>query len=114
MTRRKHDDLQKHPPRLRPAGRLWHSEVPGPLWNGTRRVGAGQIRAYCRVVAREFRPRGIILFGSYVTGAATADSDVDLVVLMPFRMNRTARCMSVTISGVVNFGCEPCTTAKTV
>jgi uncharacterized protein len=89
MTRRKHNDVRKHPRRLRPADRLWHSEVPGPLWNGTRRVGAGQIRAYCRVVAREFRPRRIILFGSYAAGAATVDSDVDLVVLMPFRGSST-------------------------
>jgi predicted nucleotidyltransferase len=95
MTTRKHNDLRKHPPRLRPAGRLWHSEVPGPLWNGTRRVGAGQIRAYCRVVAREFRPRRIILFGSYATGAATADSDVDLVVLMPFRGSSTDKVVEI-------------------
>jgi hypothetical protein len=54
---------------------LWHPEVPGPLWNGTRRVAMGQIEAYCRVVAREFRPRKIILFGSYAAGPATPESD---------------------------------------
>src|SRR3989442_15103419 len=54
----------------RSAGRLWHPEVPGPLWNGTRRVGVEQIQAYCRVVAREFQPNKIILFGSYATGSA--------------------------------------------
>jgi predicted nucleotidyltransferase len=95
MTRRKHDDLQKHPPRLQPTVRLWHSEVPGPLWNGTQRVGAGQIRAYCRVVAREFRPRRIILFGSYATGAARANSDVDLVVVMPFRGSSTDKVVEI-------------------
>jgi len=75
--------------------RLWHPEVPGPLWNGTRRVGLGQIRAYCRVVAREFRPRKIILFGSYATGSATADSDVDLVVVMPFRGSDTDKVVEI-------------------
>jgi len=35
----------------------------------------GQIEAYCRVVAREFRPRKIILFGSYAAGPATPESD---------------------------------------
>lgn len=65
--------------------RLWHPEVPGPLWNGTRRVGRNQIAAYCRVVAREFKPRKIILFGSYAYGKPTRDSDVDLVVIMPHR-----------------------------
>jgi predicted nucleotidyltransferase len=47
------------------------------------------------VVAREFRPRRIILFGSYATGAATADSDVDLVVLMPFRGSSTDKVVEI-------------------
>ena len=64
---------------------LWHEEVPGPLWDGTRRVPRRQIEAYCRVVAREFKPEKIILFGSYAYGKPTKDSDVDLVVIMPFR-----------------------------
>ena len=64
---------------------LWHREVPGPLWDGTRRVARRQIEAYCRVVAREFKPEKIILFGSYAYGKPTKDSDVDLVVIMPFR-----------------------------
>lgn len=65
--------------------RLWHPEVPGPLWDGTRRVGRNQIEAYCRVVAREFKPEKIILFGSFACGKPTKNSDVDLVVIMPFR-----------------------------
>ncbi len=64
---------------------LWHPEVPGPLWDGTRLVDRRQIRAYCRVVAREFRPQKIILFGSYAYGKPTLDSDVDLAVVMPYR-----------------------------
>jgi predicted nucleotidyltransferase len=76
-------------------GRLWHPDVPGPLWNGTRRVGAGQIEAYCRVLAREFRPRKIILFGSYATGSATPDSDVDLVVCLPFRGSATDKVVEI-------------------
>ena len=74
--------VKSRPP---PPPRLWHPEVPGPLWNGTRRVGRNQIEAYCRVVAREFKPEKIILFGSYANGKPTKDSDVDLVVIMPFR-----------------------------
>lgn len=68
---------------------LWHPEVPGPLWDGTRRVSRKQIEAYCRVLAREFKPRKIILFGSYAYGKPTTDSDVDLVVIMPFRGSDT-------------------------
>ena len=78
---------------------LWHPEVPGPLWNGTRRVEFGQIEAYCRVVAREFRPRKIILFGSYANGSATPDSDVDLLVILP--CHRLAANQAVEIRGRV-------------
>ena len=75
--------------------RLWHPEVPGPLWSGTRRVARRQIEAYCRVVAREFRPDKIILFGSYAYGQPTKDSDVDLVVIMPFRGSDTKKVVEI-------------------
>jgi len=42
-----------------------------------------QIKAYAAEIAREFRPRRIILFGSYAYGKPTRDSDVDLLVIMP-------------------------------
>ena len=58
-------------------------------------MGAGQIKAYCRVVAREFRPHKIILFGSYATGSATPDSDVDLVVCLPFRGSATDKVVEI-------------------
>jgi uncharacterized protein len=44
-----------------------------------------QIRAYAAEIAREFRPRRIILFGSYAYGKPNHDSDVDLLVIMPHR-----------------------------
>lgn len=74
---------------------LWHPEVPGPLWDGTRRVARKQIEAYCRVVAREFRPRKIVLFGSYAYGKPTKDSDVDIVVIMPFRGRSVAKVVEI-------------------
>src|SRR5207245_717218 len=74
---------------------LWHRDVPGPLWDGTRLVAQDQIKAYCRVLAREIHPRKIILFGSYATGSATADSDVDLIIVMPFRGNSTDRVVEI-------------------
>ena len=44
-----------------------------------------EIQALAEQIAREFRPERIILFGSHATGAATSDSDVDLLVILPFR-----------------------------
>jgi len=85
----------KRQPETRRTGQLWHPEVPGPLWDGTRRVRDEQIQAYCRVLAREFHPIKIILFGSYATGSATAASDVDLIVVMPFRGSTTDQAVEI-------------------
>ncbi len=41
------------------------------------------IRRFARRIARRFRPRKIILFGSYAYGKPHAESDVDLLVIMP-------------------------------
>jgi len=41
-----------------------------------------EIREIARRIAERFHPRKIVLFGSYAAGAATADSDVDLLVVM--------------------------------
>jgi predicted nucleotidyltransferase len=43
------------------------------------------IRRFVRAVAEQFRPEKIILFGSYAYGTPHADSDVDLMVVMPAR-----------------------------
>lgn len=41
-----------------------------------------QIRQLSRRIARQFNPQRIILFGSYAQGQPTADSDVDLLVVL--------------------------------
>ena len=43
------------------------------------------IRRYARQVAERFEPDQIILFGSHAYGTLNADSDVDLLVVMPTR-----------------------------
>ena len=40
------------------------------------------IQKFVADVAREFLPEKVILFGSYATGSAGAESDVDLLVVM--------------------------------
>ena len=47
-------------------------------------VAEESIRELCRCIVQEFQPERIILFGSYASGAPTPDSDVDLLVLLPF------------------------------
>jgi predicted nucleotidyltransferase len=41
------------------------------------------IRRYARAIAARFHPDKIILFGSHAYGTPRADSDVDLLVIMP-------------------------------
>jgi len=41
------------------------------------------IRSFAREVAEKFRPEKIILFGSHAYGKPHADSDVDILVVMP-------------------------------
>jgi len=43
------------------------------------------IRRFAREVAKRFHPDKIILFGSYAYGTPHADSDVDILVVMPAR-----------------------------
>jgi predicted nucleotidyltransferase len=43
-----------------------------------------QITELSSEIAREFEPERIILFGSYAYGTPSADSDVDLLVVLPF------------------------------
>jgi uncharacterized protein len=54
-------------------------------------VERGKIRSFCDAVVKEFRPRRIILFGSYANGRPTADSDVDLLEVMPRTRERGER-----------------------
>jgi predicted nucleotidyltransferase len=46
---------------------------------------ADEIRLYSDELARRFRPRKIVLFGSHASRRATNESDVDLLVVMPHK-----------------------------
>jgi predicted nucleotidyltransferase len=43
-----------------------------------------QIEELSNRIAKRFHPEKIVLFGSYASGRPTEDSDVDLLVVMPF------------------------------
>ena len=42
------------------------------------------IKKLCSEIVERFRPQKVILFGSYAYGLPTSDSDIDLLVVMPF------------------------------
>jgi predicted nucleotidyltransferase len=66
-------------------------------------VERAKIKSFCNAVAKQFRPRKIILFGSYAYGKPTKDSDVDLLVVMNRTRYRGER-MAVRIREAVNAG----------
>jgi uncharacterized protein len=49
------------------------------------RISQRTISSFARQVAQQFNPQKIILFGSYAYGKPTEDSDVDILVVMPFK-----------------------------
>jgi predicted nucleotidyltransferase len=51
-----------------------------------------EIRKFARQVAERFHPEKIILFGSYAYGTPHADSDVDILVVMPCRNQIDQAC----------------------
>lgn len=51
---------------------------------GTANISLQEIEDYSRKIAAKFDPERIILFGSYAYGKPTADSDVDLLVVLEF------------------------------
>lgn len=47
-------------------------------------VDLAAIRVMSEQIAQVFQPERIILFGSYAYGTPTPDSDVDILVVMPY------------------------------
>jgi predicted nucleotidyltransferase len=47
-------------------------------------ISISEIQAFSQQIAEKFQPERIILFGSYASGKPTEDSDVDLLVILPF------------------------------
>jgi predicted nucleotidyltransferase len=50
-------------------------------------IARDDIEQFSRELAREFRPRRIVLFGSHANGQTRPDSDVDLLVTMEYTGN---------------------------
>ena len=57
-----------------------------------QKISHKEIKSLSDQIARAVQPQKIILFGSYACGKPSWDSDVDLLVVMPFkgRANRQA------------------------
>ena len=68
-------------------------------------INLGQIQAFSQQIVEKFHPERIILFGSYAYSQTTADSDVGLLVILPFDeipVQKAIACVKV----VDTFGCD--------
>jgi predicted nucleotidyltransferase len=63
-------------------------------WYRGANVPMTVIRRFAREVAERFQPEKIILFGSHAYGEPHADSDVDILVVMPAR-NEIAQAVRI-------------------
>src|SRR5437899_1060257 len=66
--------VKKLGPKEKPLPGYWGADVP-----------MSAVRHFARQVGELFHPEKIILFGSYACGQPHADSDVDILVVMPAR-----------------------------
>ena len=48
-------------------------------------VALAEIQEFSRQIGEKFHAQKVILFGSYAKGSVTSDSDVDLLVIGPFK-----------------------------
>jgi uncharacterized protein len=58
-------------------------------------IERNRIEALSERIAEEFRPDRIILFGSYAYGQPTADSDVDLLVVLRFEGKAVRKAIEI-------------------
>src|SRR5262245_40757633 len=78
------------------------SEAPPARWYRGADIPMRVIRRFARQVAERFQPDMIILFGSYAYGTPHADSDVDILVIMPAR-NELDQALQIRLTVDYNF-----------
>ncbi|HLQ45858.1 MAG TPA: nucleotidyltransferase domain-containing protein [Planctomycetaceae bacterium] len=58
-------------------------------------IARKKIQAFVDEVVRQFRPKRVVLFGSYAYGKPTQDSDVDLLVIMPHKEHSAVQAAEI-------------------
>jgi predicted nucleotidyltransferase len=61
-------------------------------------VTRNAIDEFVQQVVNRFRPVRVILFGSYAYGKPTSDSDVDIMLIMPYRGSSAATATRVRLA----------------
>ena len=63
-----------------------------------KKVSQKLIREMVNRIVRRFDPEKVILFGSYATGKAGPDSDVDLLVVMPIMGSKRKKAVEIGVA----------------
>lgn len=58
-------------------------------------VSTDEIKSCANTIAERFKPQRIILFGSHADGSAHDESDVDLLVLMPYHGKSSQAALTI-------------------
>ena len=61
------------------------------------------IQVFCQEVVEKFQPDKIILFGSYAYGEPNQDSDIDLLVILPFEGHPAEKAAEILIATDYHF-----------
>lgn len=69
-------------------------------------ITPAQIQRVSDEIARKFQPERIILFGSYAYGIPTEDSDVDLLVVMPFEGRKAKKATEIRLAVRAGFAMD--------
>jgi uncharacterized protein len=54
-----------------------------------------EIKSLCQQIVDNFQPEKVVLFGSYAYGTPNEDSDIDLLVIMPYTGNELDQMVTV-------------------
>ena len=54
-----------------------------------------KIKDLCRQIVENFKPQKVILFGSHAYGKPKEDSDIDLLVVMPFECRSVEQAIKI-------------------
>jgi uncharacterized protein len=54
-----------------------------------------EIKSLCQQIVDNFQPEKVVLFGSYAYGTPNEDSDIDLLVIMPYNGNELDQMVTV-------------------
>jgi predicted nucleotidyltransferase len=77
-----------------------------PIRTTERRISQPVIDAVVRQIVQRFKPRKVILFGSYAYGAPRPESDVDLLVVMETPLKEVEQAVRICQGIDYHFGLD--------